>query len=204
MGGQITVAIRRSNGDEVLLDKWTNEIPYIITKPLFLQEGEILEDYIKSGPTISEIDLDGYGILAIDFVTKKIRNYQGYCTVPHAYYIQYSLKDAKHILEVFESGLMTIESKPWAPFLKKSPKTIIKELKEFVETGVEPKTPLMFEAWLNCPDWEIINVNDCGNEERVALKTFFEENNWKTKIPESQLIRDVWYNEDEDDNFEEE
>lgn len=90
MGGSIAVAVRRSDGREVVYDRWTNPLPYYTVDPLFRKEDEatlqVFHDRVVEsmkndwGSTIiNEIYPISYGIIAIDFQTKDILSLQGYC-----------------------------------------------------------------------------------------------------------------------------
>lgn len=97
MGGSIAVAIRRSDGREVVYDRWTNPLPYYTVDPLFRQENEetlrVFHDRVvesmKNGwgsEIINEIYPIHYGIIAVDFVTKDILSIQGYCQPCRAHF----------------------------------------------------------------------------------------------------------------------
>lgn len=97
MGGSIAVAIRRSDGREVVYDRWTNPLPYYTVDPLFRQEDEatlqVFHDRVvesmKNGwgsEIINEIYPIHYGIIAVDFVTKDILSIQGYCQPCRAHF----------------------------------------------------------------------------------------------------------------------
>lgn len=83
MGGDVTVGIRRSNGDEYLGDRWTNPLPTRLSDAAFYDEGQAVADYIESGEMrrpLNAIKPIDYGLILIDFPQKIVFSRQEYMT----------------------------------------------------------------------------------------------------------------------------
>lgn len=79
MGGVLCVAIRRSNGDESIMERWTNDMPGYLIDPLFRSEDDAtIKQMEETSTKLKVIEGIDYGIIAIDFVTKEVLSRQGY------------------------------------------------------------------------------------------------------------------------------
>jgi hypothetical protein len=201
MGGSITVVVRRSNGVEVILDAWTNAIPYYVTEPDFMHEGASFEEYMGFNDKIPEINPDSYGVLIIDFVSKHMKNYQDYCSVPRMLCRFRGPErggnepdDAEQVLRMHESGRLVIKSNELDAEDISDPETVIRLLKTHENGFIPTGERLTFEAWLDYPGWTITNVSECGVRERLEINQFFESTGWKVRIPENRM-RPYWMNE---------
>lgn len=90
------MAIRRSDGTVWNRGVWTNSFPYYILNPLFLGENnDCVNSYCKAWGAIKgesewwgsypDLAPNGYGIIVIDFVKKKILSMQNYSKIDTIY-----------------------------------------------------------------------------------------------------------------------
>lgn len=108
MGGSITVAIRRTDGTEYVSRRWTNPLPSQLADPAFWDDGAAVDEYIKAGlennVPFSKIRPTEYGIVLIDFQTKKVLSCNGYSSPGRFTTAFVDQEDAKHVLTMIEKG----------------------------------------------------------------------------------------------------
>ena len=128
MGGSICVAVRRSNGKEVVMETWTNSLPHYFNSRKFLEEdSKTVNKFIKDGcqkisyfrGKLKEIDESSYGVILIDFKDKLIWSHQGYCgpgtlhlTISRGNLGVYDIDDLNYIAELAKSGTI-ISAENW-------------------------------------------------------------------------------------------
>ena len=87
MGGSVFVGIRRKDGTEVLMERWTNPLPDLFTNPGFVDDGAVIDEYLSHNATTAyggvrkSVTYSSYGVILVDFVTNKILSRQGYCSL---------------------------------------------------------------------------------------------------------------------------
>lgn len=103
MGGQIVVGIRHTlNGapEEVFISRWTNDIPWRFMTQGFLSQGQALREFIEEAQLITKKSLEPrllktprlgeYGIILIDFVTRRVYSRQDFAKIGELQIIAYS------------------------------------------------------------------------------------------------------------------
>lgn len=111
MGGRLTVAIRRGNGTEYISGRWTNPLPHWLSNPKFWDDGTVVDDYIKAGlenntPT-DRVFPEEYGVVVIDFQTKRVFSRQDYCGIGHTNTTFLDAEGAANLLTIIEEGRVT-------------------------------------------------------------------------------------------------
>lgn len=85
MGGAVRVIVRKEDGKVFPMTRWTNNLPYVVQNPKFFFDKEWIDDYVERrletdyhNESFKLLQPDGYGIVVLDFVKKKILSSQGY------------------------------------------------------------------------------------------------------------------------------
>jgi hypothetical protein len=108
MGGHLAIGIRRANGTEYISQRHTNPLPHWLVDPEFWSDGAVVDEYIKSGLSeytpVGRIFPDEYGVVLIDFVTKRIFSRQDYCGILDFNCSGTHGDDARHVLAIIERG----------------------------------------------------------------------------------------------------
>lgn len=107
MGGSITIAIRRTNGIEYVSRRWTNPLPAQLADPAFWDDGTVVDDYTKvlvNDVLFSRIQPEQYGIVLIDFQTKKVLSCNKYMSLGQFTTAFIDQDDAKHVLAMIAKG----------------------------------------------------------------------------------------------------
>jgi hypothetical protein len=92
MGGIIFVGLRfkdkNGNPKEVLMNRWTNDLPWRSLMPSFIDQGEEFEEFISEAvpsddpyentQLVTEVQQSEYGVTLFDFIQHKIFSYGHY------------------------------------------------------------------------------------------------------------------------------
>lgn len=203
MGGEVFVGVRRSSGEEVHGIRWTNNIPWYITDPTFMDEGAGLESFFEEQDPKerrSQVEYSEYGVILIDFKTKKLLSFQDYCEVPRVLVNYFDGRDtyspaetAAHVLKMHESGRLRIKISPWSmteQLTTTDPEKIIELLRDCDEGGcLRSKAFLNFEAWLDWSPWTIESGMSPKKADRSRVRAFLEENGWRTRVKGTKNVR---------------
>ena len=111
MGGRLAIAIRRQNGTEYISGRWTNPLPHWLSNPGFWDDGPVVDEYIKAGlannvPT-DRVFPEEYGVVIIDFVTKRVFSRQDYCGIGETNCTFINSEGAADLLRIIEEGRVT-------------------------------------------------------------------------------------------------
>lgn len=111
MGGRLAVAIRRGNGTEYISGRWTNPLPGWLSNPKFWEDGEVVDEYIKSGlannTPVDRVFPDEYGVVIIDFQTKRVFSRQDYCGIGETNCTFLNSEGAQDLLNMIKEGRVT-------------------------------------------------------------------------------------------------
>jgi hypothetical protein len=111
MGGRLAIAIRRGNGTEYISGRWTNPLPHWLSNPKFWDDGPVVDEYIKSGlennTPEDRVGPEEYGVVIIDFQTKRVFSRQDYCGIGDFTCGQIAGEDCENVLTLIELGWVT-------------------------------------------------------------------------------------------------
>ncbi len=109
MGGSVRVIVRKESGEVIPMIRWTIQLPYIVKNPKFTNsDKDWLDKYIKSAEndTYNQCEQhlapEGYGLVVMDFMKKKIYSSQGYTSLLG--YSDVALEMDRRLLERKRSG----------------------------------------------------------------------------------------------------
>lgn len=111
MGGAITVGIRLQDGHEEIWDRWTNPLPDWFSRPQFWTGQKEARQYLAAGhpnmTLLSRIEPISYGIVLIDYVTKRVISRQEYCSVWGVKGTMVGCRGARDLLDMKRRGWLT-------------------------------------------------------------------------------------------------
>lgn len=204
MGGAIFLGIRRTSGEEVLYETWTNIIPWLFADSSFIEDGEGVDEFtskaegiIASGNNIytrhhNSITYSEYGVVLVDHPNKVILSYQGYCKIGRLIadwdtdgYDVYDTSDTTtFITKLHKTGRLKYVE--WSR--AKSPMTN-EEQDEFLdlcansEHGSMPSGKHYYvNIYTNLDDFKVIEGNNCGRKEHTMIREFLIYNRWEARV----------------------
>ena len=114
MGGELMVGIRDREGKEWLSLRWTNSMHAILANPKFYLDQDYLQEILnmaqpghtwpKAVPTL-RVEPSEYGVILVDFLTKRILSRQDYCTFGKWYI--FNSDQAKDVRAIHDAGWIT-------------------------------------------------------------------------------------------------
>jgi hypothetical protein len=86
MGGAVRVIVRKKTGEVKSMIRWTNALPRTVLNIKFFTDESWIDSYINDSKIdtyysdeYQELSPDGYGIVVLDFMKKKLLSSQTYC-----------------------------------------------------------------------------------------------------------------------------
>jgi hypothetical protein len=113
MGGSICVGIRRGDGTEYVAERWTNALPFRLSWPAFWADGVVTTEYLDAhlkdsyAERLEEVIPSSYGVVLIDFITKKVLSRNDYCGVASRVCGRLDQSDAVNLLYMIDHQWVT-------------------------------------------------------------------------------------------------
>lgn len=201
MGGTIVVGVRHSDGSEHVFETWTNIIPWWMTDPRMMEEGEELRKFERPEEEIEHYPRDlgkidahrTYGLILLDYKNKQILSRNDYCSVPRMLVHFHDGRDAyldsgtaEHLCLMHAAGRLKIIQRPRhkdeGEVWNADQLTALIAVLKGHQNGVLPnKENYTFEAWL---DWSPWTIDSRGNSPRWYEDTlaFTQRNGWTSPV----------------------
>lgn len=195
MGGSVCIGIRRSDGREQLSDQFTNSIPFWSTDPRFMDEGapvdEMMALYAKHNRVFSHLDFSEYGVVLVDFMTKKVISRQPYCHIGRFHAGFHCGEDtyapasaAVQVLAMQEAGRLLIknvgDNRSGENVSQRIHNAIIETLRTHKNGHLPSRQTLRFDAHLDWRPWEIDDGLKCDAKAKAEIRAFMKTNGWAT------------------------
>ncbi len=209
MGGSVLMGIRRRNGSEHLWQIWTNIVPHLFATPNFIKDGKGVDKFIREhealrsrkgnlwcAQKLSAVEYSEYGVILIDFVSKRILSRQDYCRPGvvsifwHDGQDMYGGGAAKMVLDLFNGGRLekiVDISTHHRKDRKFSPQRITKFLRLCREAGagnMPQGSDYFVEIHTRLNDFTVDHNNTRPRRSaktRLEIKEFLE-NGWRARI----------------------
>lgn len=224
MGGSIAVGIRKQDGTEYIGRRWTNPLPGWLSDPAFWEGNEVVDKYIDNVTEDSEdfgtlecIKPESYGIVLIDFQTKRVLNRQGYCGVGSRTCAFIDADDAKHLLDMIERGWVT-KYEVWRRGDRTDNELHPDEVQAFhthlrALSGEPPEEkwvsvkhfePGMMIVHWQVPEWKFDNEGPEAQQCWSQVQAFVKETGWKTPCVTQEEVDARFHNDAGPDDDEDE
>lgn len=207
MGGSIFVGIREANGDEHLMETWTNFWPHLAAHPaLYAKGGSDYYQFITAPEraNLKNVTTSEYGWLLLDFKDKCIASCNGYFSPGHLNLPDISLEDALQIRWMERDGWirnvwdfradMMAYSGTGSPRVSRvsdekemrarlfTDVLTMEVLSHEVGKGIPVVHSTMYMVEYCPPGWTVINYRETTTKNREAFKAYLEEHGWKARF----------------------
>ncbi len=181
---------------EVLMDRWTNDMPWRLMQPTFLDQGKEFKKFIAEAKPgnewpqsklIDKIDRSEYGIVLIDFINHEIFSRNHYFTPGHLSVTSVS-SAAQEILE----STADLVKKGWVQSIERDISRYAEgwcrlnilpiDFVDDVNDQIQNKNPFLYDIILSDG---IFNIDAPRGEQTPTIKethAWLKKNGWKSKI----------------------
>jgi hypothetical protein len=201
MGGGIFVGVRykdkKGQVKEVLMSRWTNDLPWRFMQLSFLEQGKEFNKFVKEAKPenewpysklITEIDRDEYGVVLIDFINHEVYSRNDYCDIGGSLIHDEDNQIIENIFALIDKGLIGkvvhTDFRPTPTTQTEIPVDCFRDhLKETLGKG---ERSLFYNVSLNDTVFRIDNKSD-RYPKLKEVKNWLKKNGWISPVNDASF-----------------